>query len=280
MYNHHLFLFMTLLLSFISYADELIDDFESGGNINRFNQCWYYFSDVKSRGTSCILNSEVLPNGSYSSLVPVREGPDSGYCAKLEYLLGDTLDVRESYNFIGIGTDIARAGGIADISSAYGVSFRARSINPAVIIFEIVTSNIYDDGYFCDDYLDITNEWKTFTIYFDKLQQPLWARMKADLLLSKVQKMNWKVASYSEYEENAENGCIYLDDVVLLGTTTVSVNYALKHEIKRNGAVNIAGNLLGRQVSVSEHFNRASGIYVMPYRKNLNLNSTLNVPNK
>jgi hypothetical protein len=277
--HYHRLLFIALLAISIPFADELIDDFECGVNKNRFDHYWYYFSDVKDGGKSLILNAEILSNGSYSSLEPVKEGQDSGYCVKLEYLLGDTFKDKESYNFTGIGTDIAREGGTADIQPAYGVSFKARGTCQTSFIFELVTSNIYDNGYFCSEICDITNEWKTFTINFDVLEQPPWAK-ETDLLLSKVQKMNWKVTRYRGEHQYLKDGCIYLDDIVLLNNAAGTRKLTLKQEIKNTGNMNIMGDLLGRRIKIFDHANQASGIYVMPNRKNLNLNRTGNVPKK
>lgn len=270
-------LFFRLIALFaisISFADELIDDFENGGTKNKRNHDWYYFSDVKDDGNSIIYNAQELPNGSYSAFTPVIEGFDSGYCAKLSYLLGDTTPDyptmeghrEKNLNFVGIGTDIARPGDIADISSATGISFKAKSNDTlSSFVFEIVTSDIYDYGYYCL-HIDITKEWKTYAINFEDLGLPgTWAN-EVDLNLSKVTKFNWKMMGWREFTSDSCN--LYLDDIVLLGMNPpVAIKYNLKNNIEKNRSADIIGNLMGRKLGVSDFSNKASGIYVQPQGK-------------
>ena len=303
---YFLLTFITLAIS-IGFADELIDDFGTGGAKNKRNYDWYYFSDVKDGGNSNILNAEELPNGSYSNFKPVKEGSDSGYCAKLEYVLGDILptvnsdyDITEHCNFVAIGTDIARPGGITDIGPAYGISFRARSLDSIVVFFELVTSNIYDYGYY-RAYFWITDTWQTFKVDFNNPDQFMIPQNVSydinthPLMLSKVQKINWQVAKcftgidlypylkldapYYDYQSPSDSGCLYLDDIILLDSTTVAVNYIPILHPKRTCPIVVPGDLLGRRVSVSGFTKIASGMYVKPDLNNSNINSCIHLTN-
>lgn len=281
----------------IAYADELLDDFERGESKNLRNGYWYYFADVKDGGNSEILNAEMLSLGNYSAPKPVKEGSDSGYCLKLEYMLGDIMPMveeeipgeTEHCNFTGIGTDIARAGSVTDIRPAYGVSFRARSHDSIIVFFELVTSNIYDYGYY-RNYFWVTDSWQTFSIDFNDTNQFLFpdndfAYDPEDhqLLLTKIQKMNWQVAAcfscieswnlpedIGEYNHTG-SGVLYLDDIIILDSSKVRANKYTQMRLKQEPEMSIVfGDLLGRRV-VSESFKLAPGIYLTPERKNMKI---------
>ncbi len=292
MHTHLPFLLLALFFS-ISFADELIDDFERGESKNLRGGYWYYFSDVKDGGNSEILNAEMLSLGNYSAPKPVKEGSDSGYCIKLEYQLGDEkpkieYDETEHCNFTAIGTDIAKPGSISDINHAYGISFRARSEDSVVVFFELVTSNIYDYGYY-RKYFWITDSWQTYRVDFNDTNQFMlpdnFAYNPEDhqLMLTKVQKMNWQVAAcfldieswnlsgdIREYNQ-ARNGAIYLDDIILLDSSTVGtavpVNRRLRIEPDRSKVIE---DLLGRKV-FSESLRIAPGIYLTSDKKSMKL---------
>ncbi len=293
--NRLLPLVLLALIFRITYADELLDDFERGESKNLRNGYWYYFTDVKDGGNSEILNAEMLSLGNYTAPKPVKEGSDSGYCLKLEYMLGDIMPSVEQEipgktkhcNFTGVGTDLARPGSVTDIRPAYGVSFRARSHDSIIVFFELVTSNIYDYGYY-RKYFWVTDSWQTFSIDFNDTNQFMFPDNSYDpedhqLLLTKIQKMNWQVTacfycinSWNLSEEVDEyyhggSGFLYLDDIIILDSSKVGSNKYTQMRLKKEPDISIEiGDLLGRRV-VSESFKMAPGIYLTPERKNLKI---------
>lgn len=281
----------------LSFADELIDDFERGESRNLRGGSWFYFSDVKDGGDSEILNTEMLSLGNYSAPKPVKGGSDSGYCLKLEYVLGDRMPEvfdeffggTEHCPFTGLGTDIARNGSVADISSAYGISFKARSSDSIIVFFELVTANIYDYGYY-RAYFWVTSEWQTFRVDFNDTAQfklPEWDAYiysGIPLMLSKAQKMNWQVASCFKdisYEttfydlegySTSDSGSLYLDDILLLDSSTVKINCVqLRPDNRRLYTSDIAGDLLGRRMKSLNILDQVSGVYIIENRKLLKI---------
>lgn len=281
----------------LSFADELIDDFERGESKNLLGGYWYYFSDVKDGGNSEILNAEMLSQGNYSSPKPVKEESDSGYCLELKYVLGDQMPVvidefhgeTEHCCFTGMGTDIARQGSVTDISCAYGISFKARSNDSIIVVFELVTANIYDYGYY-RAYFWVTNNWQTFKVDFNDTTQfkvpDLDAYMVSGnpLILSKVQKMNWQVAScfngisykttFYELESYSasSSGSLYLDDILLLDSSTVKINCVkIRPDNPWLNKSGIGGDLLGRKMKSLNIIDQVSGVYIIKNRKLLKL---------
>lgn len=299
------FLFIMLATS-ISYPDELIDDFENGKSRNCFNGEWFYFSDVKDGGNSEILNAELLSGGRYSTFIPANDSMTSGYCAKLEYWMGDVeplfdpQDGSTQYcNFVAIGTDIARPGGTFDLGPAYGVSFKARSRDSIIIFFELVTSNIYDYAYY-RAYFMVTDKWQTFRVnFYDDNQFMIPLNKDAydidehPLMLSKVQKMNWQVAHcfagvedlpgvvFNQYfNGHSDTGYLYLDDIVLLDSSTVMTGHPTVRSIKKYDTQRMVSNLMGRRMSESNLLNLAPGLYLMPEKKKLNIHTGIYTPNQ
>jgi hypothetical protein len=277
---------MALSVLRLLYADQLLDDFEHEGTKNLRNGVWYYFSDAKDEGNSKILNAENLPNGSYSAFEPVKEGADSGYCAKLDYVLGNVEPEVEAgstnhCNFTALGTDIARQGGFVDIRPAYGVSFKARSRDSILIFVELVTSNIYDYAYY-RAYFWVTKTWKTFSIDFNDSNQfrrpdyytEVSSSIDYPLMLSKVQKINWQVPrcfqgfatrplEVSKYCHcHSDTGSFFLDDIILLDSTTVAVKYQPAIVKKRVQSEYMSSDLLGRRLLLSESIKAATGKFV------------------
>jgi hypothetical protein len=294
--NKHLPVVLLTLFFTMPCADELIDDFERGESKNLRGGYWYYFSDVKDGGNSEILNAEMLSLGNYSAPRPVKEGSDSGYCLELKYVLGDQmpevleekLGVTEHCSFTGLGTDIARNGGVADISSAYGIRFKAHCRDSIIIIFELVTANIYDYKYY-RAYFRVTSEWQIFQVNFNDSEQfnvPDWHGRydHVPLMLSKVQKMNWHVAScFNNISSNStidlhgystsDSGSFYLDDIWLLDSSTVNINHTRPRPDNWLHSSVVAGDLMGRRIKNLNILDQISGIYIIKNRKLLKLNT-------
>ncbi len=268
----------------MAFTDVLIDDFEGGSTRNLLGWDWYYFTDVKDDGNSRILNAELLPKGNYTAFRPDTQGYESDFCAKIEYVLGDTQPITlnswgpdaESYcNFVGIGTDLARPGGITDLRTATGVSFRARSSDSIIIFFELVTSTIYDFGYYRSYFL-VTDVWQQYTVEFSNTSLFMFPKNEYTieehpLDLDRVQKMNWEVPRcfmsidgpwwVEDYYCFSDSGCLYIDDVKLIRPATPVTGGCPVPQKTVPFKMTTAGDLLGRRFPSLYPADRASGIY-------------------
>jgi hypothetical protein len=203
----------------VSFGDVLVDDFEGGTSQNKLGWHWYYFSDVKDHGNSKIFNATEQPDGSYSRFSGDTLGYNSSLSGKLEFALGDTEPtVNDSKvwtysNFAGMGTDLARPGQTTDLSGALGIRFMAKADDSVALCCELVTSTIYDNGYY-HGFFHITNEWKQYTVIFidtGEFVQPrhaegpgsIWPEIRP-LDLSKAQKINWKAYEWDDIGDNTK----------------------------------------------------------------------------
>jgi hypothetical protein len=204
----------------VSFGDVLVDDFEGGTSQNKLGWHWYYFSDVKDGGNSKILNATQQSDGSYSRFSGDTLGYNSSLCGKLEFSLGDSSPmvnfskVWTYSNFAGVGTDVARPGFTTDLSGALGIRFMARADDSLALCCELVTSTIYDNGYY-HGFFHITSEWKQYTVIFadtGEFVQPrhaqgegsIWPEIRT-LDLSKAQKINWKAYEWDDMGDNAKS---------------------------------------------------------------------------
>jgi hypothetical protein len=233
-------------------SDELIDDFERGIAQNYRNLYWYYFSDVKDGGNSVIKDVDILPNGSYSEPLLVLDSIKGSLCAVIRYVIGDSIPINGDYEydpFVGIGTDLAKPGNTVDISSCYGVSFEAKvnAKQSKNVVFELVTSNIYDYCYRQQEFV-VSADWQTFFVEFNdstNFRAPGYAngrQMRYPLVLSKVQKMNWRIME-------TDSGSLYIDNIKLLNHSVVATKMLNFTPYKKCDQIEMFSDLIGRNIS-------------------------------
>jgi hypothetical protein len=120
-----------------------------------------------------------------------------------------------------MGFDFTDPCGAYDISCCKGISFWGRKSPESVdtIRFKIGDVNTVEDAGVCQECgndfgadLGFRNEWKQFTLYFDKLtQRPWWGDRVDKMTPSKVFHVPWQI-QYPGYEYD-----FWIDDVKLIG---------------------------------------------------------------
>jgi|GEM_PF-3022536 len=257
------FLVIMLIVFTSISANSLLEDFEDGNAKNSLGQEWFYFSDVKDKGNSKILNSVLLPDGSYEKFSPGTPGFSSGYCGRVDFILGDTSPELHNctVNFIGIGTDIAVPGHTFDMRNSRGISFYARGTSGLTLSCEFVTSNVLHYSY-PRVYVELSKDWQCYTVHFSdsglSTENSLYLYNEIDL--TKIQKITWKVfdnvTGFNDSESAIQQSGFYeIDNLFIIDDNTGISQKKVLNNMQRQvsptepAAVRYTVNLTGRSIS-------------------------------
>lgn len=199
----------------ICLSDVTIGDLESGTGESPYGG-WYYFDDVSNGGSSEILSHfRTTPGG--IKLDSAFNDPDSGYCAILDYFLGESdLSMPPRYSYVGVGMELLDT---VDITGGTFVSFSIKADKETFLEFQVKMGTVKDEAHFGFDITASDTGWQTIYVKLDPevLKQAYWGK-PAEFDLTKVHGFNWIVRSeYNNFELDGETGQIYIDNLTIVG---------------------------------------------------------------
>ncbi|KMQ49610.1 hypothetical protein CHISP_3482 [Chitinispirillum alkaliphilum] len=191
----------------------LLDDFESGTDINNLGGAWGFFNDHLG---------EVVFSGSY------EPGYQSAFSAKLEFDFGlmDGMD-DDFYPYAGITTYLSPDASVVDLTDAGYIQFVARADYPMNVLFRVETSNITDHAWYGKS-ISVDTEWSLFTIAISggdsgsgDLAQPSWTFEPQPWDPSIIHNISWQISQRDN--QDLPGGTLWIDDIFILEKTPFEI---------------------------------------------------------
>jgi hypothetical protein len=206
----------------VASAQTTIADCESGTNENNLNAYWYVYDDANDGGTSVVTNATKLADGTYEWAPTAGEGNPQGtpgYGAKVAYQMGETKpscgDGCVYGQMVGIGTQLAPDGAVADITGATKITYWAKASAPMTARVEVAIEPVKNNAYHRTEH-EFTTSWAQYDIILSEglgISQPSeWNTVDVAFDPTKVEKVQWQV---SMDDANPEQGTIWIDDIVI-----------------------------------------------------------------
>lgn len=191
-------------------ASGLIEDFEDGNAqiLERDGRAGYWYPEADEDGTT------ITPDGEFEP----TEGGAAG-SKRAGHVQGKTADGQNVW--AGMGFTFANPKQLYDASKYRGLSFRARrgKTGTPIVIVRVPDGQTDPEGGVCKDCwndfgakLTLTEDWKTYVLPFDELQQePGWGEQKSEIDSSKLFGLKLQVKARNlEYD-------IWVDDIRFVG---------------------------------------------------------------
>ncbi len=201
-------------------AVSTIADNESGTNQNNLGAYWYVYNDSEDGGNSEVTNATEKADGTYEWSPTANQGNPSGtpgYGAVLAYQMGDTQPLAQGQypygNMVGIGTQLAPDGEVADITGATKITYWAKASAQMTVRVEVATATVTDAAYHRTEET-ITASWAQYEIILTDglgISQPSWTADPKVFDPAQVEKVQWQVSM--DYPSNPTTGSLYIDDV-------------------------------------------------------------------
>lgn len=189
----------------------VIDDVEDGNEVLNTTGTWYAYTDKDAGGLSTISNvyDENLPG--YVVVFPGATDPTNGTLGFVG--LTDVVWSQGTYKeapFVALGLNMVEDTSKGfDMSSCAGISYRYKG---SAHTFKIIDGQVQDYAYHQKGFSDV-EEWKTVTLLWEDIKQPLGWGEKVDLNHANIMKMAWEVVGYKGIEAQPLVNYLYVDDL-------------------------------------------------------------------